>query len=146
MTAGAFETALRDAGIRPTRQRLSVLESLGDRPDAVTAQDLHAELRGAGQGVGLTTVYRPLTSLAEAGLLDVFTRDGEQAFRRCGDRHHHHLVCETCNRWRNCPPRRSSPGSTRRPTVTVSRSPATAPTSSASAPTAASQKRPWPRP
>lgn len=97
MSGDAPVTELRDAGLRPTRQRLSVLESLGDRPDAVTAQDLHAELRRAGHAVGLTTVYRTLTSLADAGLLDVFTRDGEQAFRRCGDVHHHHLVCESCN-------------------------------------------------
>ena len=92
------DQALRDAGLRPTRQRLSVLEFLRDRPDATTAQDLHAELRAAGEGIGLTTVYRTLTALADAGLLDVFTRDGEQAFRRCGDVHHHHLVCETCNK------------------------------------------------
>ena len=89
---------LRDAGLRPTRQRLSVLESLGDRPDAVTAQDLHAELRRDGASVGLTTVYRTLTALADAGLLDVFAREGEQAFRRCGTVHHHHLVCESCNK------------------------------------------------
>jgi Fur family ferric uptake transcriptional regulator len=94
----AVSEALRDAGLRPTRQRLSVLESLRDRPDAVTAQDLHAELRRAGQSIGLTTVYRTLTALAEAGLLDVFSREGEQAFRRCGVTHHHHLVCETCNK------------------------------------------------
>lgn len=90
--------ALRDAGLRPTRQRRSVFESLGDRPDAVTAQELHAELRSAGDSIGLTTVYRTLTALADAGLLDVFTREGEQAFRRCGQVHHHHLVCEGCNR------------------------------------------------
>jgi Fur family transcriptional regulator, ferric uptake regulator len=94
----AVDQALRAAGLRPTRQRLSVLESLRGRPDAVTAQDLHAELRSAGQSIGLTTVYRTLTALSDAGLLDVFTRDGEQAFRRCGDVHHHHLVCETCNK------------------------------------------------
>jgi Fur family ferric uptake transcriptional regulator len=48
--------------------------------------------------VGLTTVYRTLTALAEAGLLDTFDRDGEQAFRMCGISHHHHLVCERCDR------------------------------------------------
>jgi Fur family transcriptional regulator, ferric uptake regulator len=92
------EHALREAGLRPTRQRLTVLEALRGRDGAVTAQDLHAELRQAGGPVGLTTVYRTLTSLADAGFLDTFNRDGEQAFRLCGDAHHHHLVCETCNR------------------------------------------------
>lgn len=97
-TTDAGARALRDAGLRSTRQRLLLLERLRDRDDAVTAQDLHAELRGEGERVGLTTVYRTLTSLAEAGLLDTFSRDAEQAFRLCSDSHHHHLVCDTCHR------------------------------------------------
>lgn len=92
------DEALRDAGLRATRQRLTVLAALRERERAVTAQDLHGELRAAGEPVGLTTVYRTLTSLAEAGFLDVFAQDGEQAFRMCGDEHHHHLVCEVCNK------------------------------------------------
>lgn len=90
--------ALRDAGLRATRQRTTVLDALRGRVQAVTAQDLHAELRAGGEPVGLTTVYRTLSSLAEAGLLDAFLRDGEQAFRLCSDDHHHHLICEACNR------------------------------------------------
>ena len=104
MTAPAsYDEALRGAGLRATRQRVSVLASLRNRPDAVTAQDLHAELRRAGEPIGLTTVYRTLTALADAGFLDVFPRDGEQSFRLCGDVHHHHLVCETCNRVEELP-------------------------------------------
>ena len=94
----ATPEALRDAGLRATRQRLSVIEALRGRPDAVTAQDLHMELRRAGEPIGLTTVYRTLTALADTGLLDTFTREAEQAFRLCGDGHHHHIVCETCNK------------------------------------------------
>ena len=94
----AVTDALREAGLRATRQRLTVLDALRGRPDAITAQELHGELRTAGEPVGLTTVYRTLASLADAGLLDAFTRDGEQAFRLCSDDHHHHLICEMCNR------------------------------------------------
>lgn len=98
MPVQTADKALRDAGLRATRQRLTVLEALRGRTDAVTAQDLHAELRAEKEPVGLTTVYRTLTALAEADFLDTFMRDGEQAFRLCGDQHHHHLVCEVCNR------------------------------------------------
>ena len=97
MTTDTTELALREAGLRATRQRLTVLEALRGRGDTVTAQDLHMELRQAGEPIGLTTVYRTLSALAEAGFLDTFVREGEQAFRPCGDIHHHHLVCETCN-------------------------------------------------
>ena len=97
MTETVTSDALREAGLRATRQRTTVLEALRGRPDAITAQDLHGELRAAGEPVGLTTVYRTLSSLADAGLLDAFPRDGEQAFRLCSDDHHHHLICEACN-------------------------------------------------
>lgn len=96
MPVQTADEALRDAGLRATRQRLTVLEALRGRVAAVTAQDLHAELRMAKEPVGLTTVYRTLTALAAADFLDTFARDGEQAFRLCGDQHHHHLVCEVC--------------------------------------------------
>lgn len=92
------DDALRTAGLRVTRQRRSLLDALRSRDDAVSAQELHLELVHEGESVGLTTVYRTLTALGEAGLLDVFERDGEQAFRMCSDDHHHHLICERCNR------------------------------------------------
>jgi Fur family transcriptional regulator, ferric uptake regulator len=94
----APERALREAGLKATRQRLTVLEALRGREGAITAQDLHMELRQAGEPVGLTTVYRTLSALAEAGFLDTFDRESEQAFRLCSDAHHHHLVCEACTR------------------------------------------------
>jgi Fur family ferric uptake transcriptional regulator len=89
---------LRRAGLRPTRQRLAVLRAMNGRGDAVTAQDLHHELRGADGAPGLATIYRTLMALAQAGALDTFAREGEQAFRLCGQDHHHHLVCESCGR------------------------------------------------
>ncbi len=94
----SLDQTLRRAGLRATRQRLAVLETLAERQDAVTAQDLYLQFRGEGESIGLSTVYRTLTSLSDAGLLDTFTRDGEQAFRYCSRDHHHHLVCTECNR------------------------------------------------
>lgn len=93
-----LEDTLHAVGLRPTRQRRSVVEALREREDAVTAQELHAVLRETGESVGLSTVYRTLTGLAEAGFLDTFEREGEQAFRLCATGHHHHIVCESCNR------------------------------------------------
>lgn len=93
----AHDEMLRQVGLRVTNQRVSVLDTLADRDDAVTAQDLYLEFRRQGEGIGLSTVYRTLTSLVDAGLLDTFQRGGEQAFRACSPRHHHHLVCSTCN-------------------------------------------------
>lgn len=87
---------LERAGLRPTRQRLAVIDALGARAEAVTAQDLHHELRRSPGAPGLATIYRTLTALTSAGYLDTFTHEGEQGFRLCGPDHHHHLVCRSC--------------------------------------------------
>jgi Fur family ferric uptake transcriptional regulator len=82
---------------RNTRQRGEVLALLQEVDGFRTAQQLHMELRQRGAKVGLTTVYRTLQLLVDAGEVDS-TRlpGGEQLFRWCSDKHHHHLVCRTC--------------------------------------------------
>lgn len=93
----AVEQTLRDSGLRVTRQRLTVLEMLQDRAEALSAQEMYLEFRSRGESIGLSTVYRTLESLADVGLLDAFPRDGEQAYRYCSPKHHHHLICTGCN-------------------------------------------------
>ena len=84
---------------RRTRQRAAVQEVLAELHEFRTAQQIHDELRRRGDSIGLTTVYRTLQSLSEAGELDALrTADGETAYRRCSDGHHHHLVCRSCGR------------------------------------------------
>lgn len=84
---------------RATRQRAAVSELLDRLDDFRTAQEIHTELRRAGEAIGLATVYRTLLSLSEAGEVDMLRTDtGEAAYRRCSAHHHHHLVCRRCGR------------------------------------------------
>jgi Fur family ferric uptake transcriptional regulator len=85
---------------RNTRQRTEVLALLEGVDGFRSAQQLHAELRERGAKVGLTTVYRTLHRLVEAGEVDQLRLSGgEQLYRRCGQhRHHHHLVCRDCGK------------------------------------------------
>jgi Fur family ferric uptake transcriptional regulator len=87
---------LEAAGIRATSQRLLVLDVLATHRLPVSAQQVHAELHGRGENIGLTTVYRALSSMTEAGLVHVFTHAGEAVYRLCGPFGHHHLVCRVC--------------------------------------------------
>ena len=81
-------------------RRQSVAEALAGGSGFRTAQEVYADLRAAGERVGLTTVYRHLQALADEGAVDVLrTADGEAAYRLCASgHHHHHLVCRSCGR------------------------------------------------
>ena len=85
--------------VRNTRQRSAVSALLAEVEGFHSAQDLHAMLRDRGERVGLTTVYRTLQGLADAGEVDVMRPPGgEHLYRRCSEGHHHHLVCRACGR------------------------------------------------
>ncbi len=91
------DTAPATPGVRSTRQRHAIAELLGTVDEFRSAQELHDALRADGQSIGLTTVYRNLQALADAGEVDVLRTDsGEARFRRCSTDHHHHLVCRDC--------------------------------------------------
>jgi Fur family ferric uptake transcriptional regulator len=84
---------------RSTKQRAAVAAALDSVAEFRSAQELHDLLKRRGEAVGLTTVYRTLQALADAGEVDVLrTADGESAYRRCSNGHHHHLVCRSCGR------------------------------------------------
>lgn len=84
--------------LRSTRQRAAVSALLDRLDDFRSAQEIHERLRRSGEGIGLTTVYRTLQGLADAGEVDVLRTDsGESVYRRCASaEHHHHLVCRRC--------------------------------------------------
>jgi Fur family transcriptional regulator, ferric uptake regulator len=87
---------------RATRQGEAVREALRAAGGFRSAQDVYAVLRGQGETVGLSTVYRHLQVFVDDGVVDVIhTQDGEATYRYCGDPgpgHHHHLVCRQCGR------------------------------------------------
>jgi Fur family iron response transcriptional regulator len=88
---------LRQANIRPTRQRVGLSHLLfgqGDRH--VTADQLHAEAQAAGLQVSLATVYNTLHQLGDAGLLsEVLVEPGRSYFDTNIDTHHHFYNVDT---------------------------------------------------
>jgi Fur family ferric uptake transcriptional regulator len=84
---------------RQTRQREHVTALLEETDEFCSAQRLHEMLRERGAAVGLTTVYRTLQVLVDAGEVDIVRLPGgEHLYRRCSPTHHHHLVCRLCAR------------------------------------------------
>ena len=90
-------TSTDQGPVRPTRQRKAIAEVLGTNEEFLSAQEIHDLLRRGGDSIGLSTVYRTVQALADAGEVDVLrTVGGEAVYRRCSDTHHHHLVCRSC--------------------------------------------------
>lgn len=82
---------LRSAGLRPTRQRLSLAKLLFDGGDRhLTAEQLHALASEARIPVSLATVYNTLHQFTEVGLLrEVVIEAGRSYFDTNVSDHHH---------------------------------------------------------
>ena len=90
---------LAAAGLRPTRQRLSLAPLLvGDGQNRhVTAESLYAATQNSGARVSLATVYNTLRAFCEAGLMQEVTVDGSKSyFDTRMDDHPHFYWEDTC--------------------------------------------------
>ncbi len=89
---------LKQAGLRPTRQRVALADLLfakGDRH--VSAEDLHAEAIGEGFPISLATVYNTLHQFTGAGLLRVLAMEGNKTYFDTNTSNHHHFYVEDEN-------------------------------------------------
>lgn len=93
------ETQVRAAGLRPTRQRVSLASLLfakGDRH--LTAEELHEEALAAGVAVSLATVYNTLHQFTEAGMLRILAVEGARTYFDTNTSDHHHFYIEGENK------------------------------------------------
>jgi Fur family transcriptional regulator, iron response regulator len=94
----SIDERLRDAGLRPTRQRIALgglLFAKGDRH--LTAEDLHEEAVRAGVQVSLATVYNTLHQFTDAGMLRVLAVETAKTYFDTNTSDHHHFFVEGQN-------------------------------------------------
>jgi len=93
--AGHCERLLREAGLRPTRQRLALGQLLfhnGHRH--VSAETLFDEAAAANMRLSLATVYNTLNQFTDAGLLRRISADGSKSFFDTDTSVHPHFYLE----------------------------------------------------
>src|SRR5438874_11206202 len=86
---------LRAAGLRPTRQRLSLARILfgsGDRH--VSAEALHGEAVTARVPVSLATAYNTLNQFTQAGLLREVAIEGDRSYFDTNTSNHFHYFLD----------------------------------------------------
>jgi len=89
---------LTAAGLRPTRQRMSLgwlLFAGGDRH--LTAEMLYEEVRASQISISLATVYNSLHQFTESGLLREIAIDGSRTYFDTNVCEHHHFLIEGAN-------------------------------------------------
>ncbi|MBL8584888.1 MAG: transcriptional repressor [Rhizobiaceae bacterium] len=94
-----IEQQVRDAGLRPTRQRVALAQLLfakGDRH--LSAEELHEEAQAAGVPVSLATVYNALHQFTEAGMLRILAVEGSKTYFDTNTSDHHHYFVEGENK------------------------------------------------
>ncbi|MDE1132888.1 MAG: Fur family transcriptional regulator, partial [Ascidiaceihabitans sp.] len=64
-----IDDMLRDAGMRVTQQRRTVIAALVQSHDHPSAQDVYARAKLVDRSVSFATVYRALAALADAGIV-----------------------------------------------------------------------------
>ncbi len=90
-----LKSKLREAGLRPTRQRVALgwmMFGKGDRH--LSAENLYEEAIKARVPVSLATVYNTLHQFTEAGLLRQVAMDGTKAYFDTNTSDHHHFYIE----------------------------------------------------
>lgn len=95
----AVDKRVREAGLRPTRQRIALADLLfakGDRH--LSAEELHEEALAAGVPVSLATVYNALHQFTQAGLLRILAVEGAKTYFDTNTSDHHHFYIEGENR------------------------------------------------
>lgn len=94
------EEKIRRAGHKTTPQRMAVVEALCEEQH----QSLD-EIRARCPEIGLVTLYRTLDLLSELGLVRRMDL-GDRPRYEMAERHHHHLICESCgliSEFEDCP-------------------------------------------
>src|SRR5688572_22429347 len=87
---------LREAGLRPTRQRLILADLLFGGPDRhVTAEELHLEAMTRGARISLATVYNALNQFTAAKLLREVAIEGARTYFDTNTADHFHFYVES---------------------------------------------------
>jgi len=94
-TSPDFTARLREAGLRPTRQRVALARLLfeGDHRH-VTAESLYAAVQDHGEQVSLATVYNTLRAFCDVGLMHEITVDGTKSYFDTNMTDHPHFYWE----------------------------------------------------
>ncbi|WP_086255325.1 Fur family transcriptional regulator [Campylobacter vicugnae] len=94
-----FKRVLRDNGLKYTKQREVLLQTLYNNSEHFTPEQLYLYIkeRYPGLNVGIATVYRSLNLLEESGMVTSISFGAQgKKFELANKPHHDHMICRQC--------------------------------------------------
>jgi len=88
---------LRQAGKRVTPQRVLILEAVLEGGGHLDADEIYRRARQKAPRLSLSTVYRTISVLKEAGVIEeLHLGEEHHHYELRGEHGHHHLICQGC--------------------------------------------------
>jgi Fe2+ or Zn2+ uptake regulation protein len=94
-----IKNRMQATGLKPTYQRLKVLEYLQKHMDEhPTVEEIYEALLKEIPTISITTIYNTLNAFLEKGLVSAITITGTEVRYDYHTTHHHHFLCKQCGR------------------------------------------------
>lgn len=94
-----FKILLMSKGIKPTYQRLKILEYMcNNTKNHPTVEMIYEKLSKDIPIMSLTTIYNTMNALLEKGLVSAVTITGTEARFDVNTSSHHHFLCKECGK------------------------------------------------
>jgi len=103
MTVEEIVARLVGAGGRRTASRQAIVEVMAEAGSHFTAEEVAARVQARFPSINISTVYRTLDALTEAGVIDHVHFGHGRAVYHLSDEAHQHLYCERCQRVQELP-------------------------------------------
>lgn len=89
---------LQDQGLKPTFQRLRILEYLQEHNNHPTVEMIYEDLAEEIPTISKTTIYNTLNVLLEKGIIHAVTITGTESRYDYESFPHHHFLCIRCGK------------------------------------------------
>lgn len=89
---------LQDQGLKPTFQRLRILEYLQEHNNHPTVEMIYEDLAEEIPTISKTTIYNTLNVLVEKGIIHAVTITGTESRYDYESFPHHHFLCIRCGK------------------------------------------------
>ncbi len=94
----AFKRKIKEKGLKITPQRIAVYREIASTSEHPSAEELYEKLKEKIDGISLTTVYRTLANLEEAGLVVRVPTLKDKVRYDARVEPHSHFVCLKCGK------------------------------------------------